>query len=94
MLVSLLYVDVNSVDEAALLDHQVVQLLVNRREFVDRLDQLVDFVVLPFAAFLDLQHLLLNLEHPFLLLGQLDGPVFARALILPDSVIVLSFLLP
>lgn len=58
VLVSLLDVHVDPVDQAALLNHQRVQLLVNTRQLVYRLHQLLDTLVT--GVHLLLHHLILH----------------------------------
>jgi len=77
MLIRLLYVDINPVDKTSLLDDQIVEFLVNNGQLVNVLHQFVDLVILGGLSCLHLQHLLLDLEHSTLLLGQLDGSVVA-----------------
>ena len=49
--------------------------------------------ILGVGGLLDLEHLLLDLKHTFLILGELDSTVFARGLVLSNGVVVLALLL-
>ncbi len=96
--VGLLDVVVDAVDEGALLDDQLVELLVDAVELVDGLDQLGDLLVLlDVVADLSLAnlHVLELVLHPLpVLLVQLDRQVRSPRLVRPQPVVVLLLLGP
>ena len=82
-----LEVAIDTVDQAALVDHQLVHLLVDSGEAVDRCHQLVDLLVpLPLQLLEHLPVVHLILEQLILLFRQLDCRIVTLLLIIFDPI--------
>jgi hypothetical protein len=77
MLIGLLNININPINQTSLLNDQVIQLLVNPRQLIYRLNQLMNPMIFSIVTFPDLQHFLLYLEHFLLFFSKLDGPIVA-----------------